>query len=75
MTRRDDSDVCPFCKRGSMLGEARQLAFRQKTDKGYVFCQLTISMNVCRRCGFTGWDDAAEAAIECAVRRQYATLP
>jgi len=75
MTSQDDSEVCPFCKRGSMVGEDRQLAFRQKTDKGYVFCQLTIPMNVCTHCGFIEWDDAAEAAIECAIRRQYARLP
>ena len=58
-----------------MVGEDRQLAFRQKTDKGYVFCELAVSVNVCTRCGFTGWDDAAEAAIERAVRRQYGRLP
>ena len=58
-----------------MVGENRQLAFRQETDKGYVFCQLTIAINVCRGCGFTGWDDAAEAAVERAVREQYERLP
>jgi hypothetical protein len=58
-----------------MVGEDRQLAFRQKTDKGYVFCQLTIAMNLCTECGFAEWDDVAEAAIERAVRQQYERLP
>jgi hypothetical protein len=75
MRRRDNSEVCPLCKRGSIVGEDRQLAFRQQTDKGYVFCQLSISVQVCKGCGFTGWDEAAEAAIECAVRGEYERLP
>jgi hypothetical protein len=33
-----------FCRRGSMAGEDRQLAFRQKTDKGYGDRQVTISL-------------------------------
>jgi hypothetical protein len=58
-----------------MAGEGRQLAFRQKTDKGYVYCQVTISLKICTRCGFASWDDAAEVAIERAVRQQYQRLP
>ena len=64
MPSRDESELCPLCKRGSMVGGNRQLAFRQKTDKGYVFCRVTIPMNICDVCGFMSWDDSAEATIE-----------
>lgn len=57
------------------LARGRQLAFRQTTDKGYVYCQLTISLKICIRYGFASWDDAAEVAIEHAVRQQHESLP
>ena len=57
------------------LARRRQLAFRQTSDKGYVYCQVTISLNVCIRVGFASWDDAAEVAIERAVRQQHESLP
>jgi len=74
MSSRNASEICPLCKRGNIVGEDRQLAFRQKTDKGHVFCRVTISMNICKACGLTSWGDTAEAIIEDAVREQYAKL-
>jgi hypothetical protein len=74
MSSRNASEICPLCKRSNIVGEDRQLAFRQKTDKGHVFCRVTISMNICKACGLTSWGDAAEAIIEDAVREQYAKL-
>jgi len=74
MSSRSASEICPLCKRGKIVGEDRQLAFRQLTDKGHVFCRVTISMNICKACGLTSWGDTAEAIIEDAVREQYAKL-
>jgi hypothetical protein len=74
MPNRDENELCPLCKRGNIVGGNRQLAFRQQTDKGYVFCRVTIPMNICDICGFMSWEDSAEAIIEAAVRQQYVKL-
>jgi hypothetical protein len=74
MRSRDESGPGPFCKRGGMAGEGRQLAFRQQTDNGDGHCQVSIALTICTRCGFASWDAAAEATIGRAVHRHYARL-
>lgn len=66
---------CPLCKRGICATEDRELAFVQLTDKGKVFCRVTIPIDVCTRCGFKSWGDLAESLVEEAVRREYDKLP
>jgi hypothetical protein len=70
----DADDACPVCKRGLLAQRSEDLSFYQWTDKGYVFCRAIIPVKVCGHCGFKSWDDAAEAAIEEAVRREYDKL-
>jgi len=52
-----------------------EIAFHQWTDKGYVFCRLTVPLGVCDTCGSRNWNEDVEAAIEEAVRREYDKLP
>jgi C4-type Zn-finger protein len=75
MSIDDDTDEsCPVCKRGRLALHNEEISFHQWTDKGYVFCHAAVPVKVCKGCGFKSWDDAAEAAIEEAVRREYDKL-
>jgi hypothetical protein len=74
MTSRNEHLICVFC-RGRLITENRQLAFRQSTNKGDVFCRVSIIMDICTRCGFKSWGNLAETIIEDAVRQEYDKLP
>lgn len=75
MSDRRDADICDICRQGRIAIGNEELAFHQWTDLGYVFCRVSIPMATCDRCGAKSWDEAAEAIIEDAVRREYAKLP
>ena len=75
MSGRNESLFCALCKKGELVAEDRELTFQQRTDKGYVFCRVTISMEICTLCGWKTWDDLAEVIIEDAVRQEYDKLP
>jgi hypothetical protein len=75
MPPREDTDLCAFCKRGRLVQRNRELAFHQATDKGEVFCRVTIPVTVCEQCRSMTWGANAEADIEQAVRREYDKLP
>jgi hypothetical protein len=70
-----DEGNCIFCKRGRVVKREETIAFHQSTDKGYVFCRVSIPVAICEGCGSRTWDEAAEAAIEAAVRKGYEKLP
>jgi hypothetical protein len=74
MSAADDANVCQFCRRGPLTAGSREIAFHQSTDKGYVFCRVTVPMTICEQCGAMTWDSRAEAIIEEAVRREYDKL-
>ncbi len=74
MSDPDDAQRCDFCKRGHVTIHNQQIAFRQWTDKGYVFCDAKIPIGVCDHCGSKHWTEAAEAIIEDVVRREYDKL-
>jgi hypothetical protein len=67
----EGADICELCRRGRKIKRDEELAFHQWTDRGYVFCRETITMDICDHCNARSWDEAAEAAIEEAVRRAY----
>jgi hypothetical protein len=75
MSEIEKPEICVHCKRGLVRERNEGLKFHQWTDKGYVFCRVTIPMGVCDNCGSRSWDDEAEAMIEEAVRQAYDTLP
>jgi hypothetical protein len=72
-----DNDVrsCDFCKRGRVITRQEDIAFHQWTDKGYVFCEVSIPIGVCEQCGAKNWNEAADAIINDAVRQQYDRIP
>jgi hypothetical protein len=53
----------------------REIAFHQWTAKGNVSCRVTIPVAICAECGAGSWDEAAEATIEEAVKREVDKLP
>jgi hypothetical protein len=75
MPSSDDVDLCLFCRRGRVVARNKELAFYQSTDKGDVFCRVTVPVGVCNQCGSITSDAETEAVIEEAVRREYDKLP
>jgi hypothetical protein len=74
MSKLENVQRCDLCKVGNIVKRKREVAFRQWTDKGYVFCRVTIPMGICQHCGSQTWDQATEAIIEAAVRTEYEKL-
>jgi hypothetical protein len=74
MSNLDNAQRCDFCKIGHIVKCKEEIAFRQSTDKGYVFCRAVIPIGVCSHCGSRNWDEAAEAIIEEAIRNEYEKL-
>jgi hypothetical protein len=75
MSGEHQGDTCPFCKRGALVRQCQEIAFRQWTSRGYVFCRITVPMDVCASCGSKIFTDRTESLIEDAVRRESERLP
>jgi hypothetical protein len=75
MPSSDDVDLCLFCRRGRVVARNKELAFYQSTDKGDIFCRVTIPVMVCEQCRSMTWTAEAEIAIEEAVRQKHDQLP
>jgi hypothetical protein len=69
------AEVCVFCGQGNVIMRNEDITFHQQTDRGPVYCRVTIPVAVCEQCGEKSWDEAAEAIIEAAFRREYGKLP
>ena len=74
MSESRGADICDFCKRGRVVTRNENLTFHQWTYRGYIRCQVTIPIGVCDNCEAKTWDEAAEAIIEEAARREQAKL-
>jgi hypothetical protein len=66
---------CDFCKQGRVVTRKQKVAFRQRTDRGYIHCEAEIPIGLCNGCGWKQWNQEAEAIIEQVVRREYDKLP
>jgi C4-type Zn-finger protein len=75
MSKAQDEEQCPLCKKGRFIGRSQQLAFHQWTDKGYVFCRVAVTIGVCDNCGSRNWNKEIEALVDEAVQREYKKLP
>jgi hypothetical protein len=75
MSNSDDEESCYFCKKGKFIRRTEEIAFHQWTDKGYIFCRVSVSLGVCDQCGSRDWNDDTEAQVDEAVRQQYDKLP
>jgi hypothetical protein len=47
-----------------------EIAFKQWTDKGYVYCNVKLRVGVCDRCDAKNWNAQTEAIIRDTVRRE-----
>jgi|KBSMisStaDraftv2_1062788.scaffolds.fasta_scaffold1031165_1 hypothetical protein len=74
MTACQDVEHCVLCKTGRIFQKDQDFAFKERTDKGYVFCHVTILMDICDHCGAKSWDHDAEAILDNAVRQEYERL-
>ena len=75
MSDPDDAQRCDFCKKGRVITRKRQLAFRQWTDRGYVYCRAEVPIGVCDHCASKHWQQDAEAIVEEVARCEYEKLP
>jgi hypothetical protein len=74
MSNGKDAEICEFCHEGNVVKRNESMSFHQLTNRGYVFCVVTITMGICNSCETKTWDEAAEAVIERAVREAYDRL-
>jgi hypothetical protein len=75
MSNNQDGQTCYFCQRGHFRERTEEIAFYQWTNKGYVFCRVTVTVGVCNQCGSRDWNEDIEALIDEAVRREHDKLP
>ncbi len=73
MSNEDDAKCC-FCRHGMYRGMRCKIAFRQRTDRGYVYCDVSVPVESCDHCGAKRWGETAEDAINEAVRREYGRI-
>ena len=66
---------CAFCHNGQVTKQMQLMTFRQRSDKGYVRCQVMIMIHVCNTCGMQMADDGAEKIMDEAFQREYGKLP
>jgi hypothetical protein len=74
MPDQSERENCILCKRGRVIERRQEIAFRQWTNKGYVYCRVTIPMRICTLCGLKTSDGRAEATLDEAVRQEYDKL-
>ena len=70
MSSSSDGNTCYFCKRGRFIEKAEEIAFKQWTDKGYIFCRVNLAVGVCDHCDSRDWNAETEAAIREVVDRE-----
>ena len=75
MADNQNGELCYFCERGHFRERTQEIAFRQWTNKGYVFCRVSVTLGVCDNCGSRNWNEEIETLMNAAVRRQYDKLP
>ena len=74
MSDSTDTDLCDFCKVGRLVTRDEEIAFHQLTNRGYIYCRVTVPMGICDRCEAKTLGEAAEAIIDEAVRRELEKL-
>ena len=70
----DHPQRCDFCKEDRVIMRNQKIAFRQRTDRGYIHCHAEILIGLCNFCGWRQWNQEAEGIIEKVVRREYDKL-
>ena len=62
---------CDFCKSGRVTMHNKLISFRQRSERGDIFCQAEIPLGVCNRCGSQHWNQDAETIVEDAFQQSY----
>jgi hypothetical protein len=75
MSSQGEGERCGLCNQGRIIKQNREVAFRQRTDKGYVSCKVVVQLGVCTHCAGMSSDATAKAIMDEAVRREYEKLP
>jgi hypothetical protein len=70
VSNADNGGTCYFCKKGRFIEKDQDIAFKQWTDKGYVYCNVKLRVGVCDCCDAKDWNAQSEAIIREAVRRE-----
>jgi hypothetical protein len=70
MEKQKNGGTCYFCKKGRFVEQTEEIAFKQWTDRGYVFCNVELLVGVCDHCGSRDWNAETEAVIREVVRRE-----
>ena len=74
MTAKSEPTVCDFCKKAHVSQRAREVAFRQWSDQGFVHCQVTLMMGVCDHCQASTPAPGADKIFDDAFQREYNRL-
>jgi hypothetical protein len=73
---RKGSKTCNVCGQGEVQTRDEELAFHQwTTDRGYVFCRVTMPVGTCDHCGAKSWSENADAIIHEAVQKACKDTP
>ncbi len=74
MAAAENGSVCEFC-RGHVTWRLDDIAFRQSSDKGYVRCEVRLSVATCDDCGSKTLEADSDRIFEAAFQRAYRKLP
>jgi hypothetical protein len=74
MVAEDEPVICAFCKKGGVTSRLEAMAFRQRSDKGYLHCRVTILIGTCDNCHAKFPDPATDKILDEAVQREYEKL-
>jgi hypothetical protein len=74
MTAGAETNLCDFCKTGTVVTTREAITFYQWTSRGYVRCNVIVPVGICSRCRAKSLSETAEADIEEAVRREIEKL-
>lgn len=74
MPAEEEPVTCDICRKGRVLKRTEDMAFRQSSDKGYVRCQVMVSIGTCEACGAKSLDPGSSKILDEAFQREYAKL-
>jgi hypothetical protein len=67
-----EATVCVLCRKGHVIRQKRDVAFRQWSDKGYIHCRVTIPIDICDRCHANySLDPGIDKIFDDAFQREY----
>ena len=71
----DEVTVCDFCHKEQVTWRSETMAFRQSSDKGYVYCRVELPIGTCRSCGAKSLRPGSDQILDAAFLVEYRKLP